>query len=152
MSETPTLNPSIVVLKTGEKLITILQEVFEGEDEERKGICLLMNYPYELSLISVPNEDNPTQDLQVKYSKWCPYSVESSFRIPYDGILTIGTPDPGLTQAYMAKVEVAKGAEVPEPQPASGSDDSPNWQQQQQLINEAIKGGGVPPAIDPEVV
>ena len=40
----------------GRKLITILQEVFEGEDEDRKGICLLMNYPYELALISAPNE------------------------------------------------------------------------------------------------
>ena len=100
MSETPTLNPSIVVLKTGEKLITILQEVFEGEDEDRKGICLLMNYPYELSLISAPNESAPEMDLQVKFSKWCPYSVETSFRIPYDGILTIGSPDPGLALSF----------------------------------------------------
>jgi hypothetical protein len=150
--ETSTLNPSIVVLKTGEKLITILQEVFEGEDEDRKGICLLMNYPYELSLIAVPNEEDPEKDLQVKYSKWCPYSLESSYRIPYDGILTIGTPDPGLTKAYMAKVDVVKGAQTPETQPVSGSDDSPNWQQQQQLVKEAIKSAGVPPAIDPEVV
>ena len=150
MSETPTLNPSIVVLKTGEKLITILQEVFEGEDEDRKGICLLMNYPYELALIAAPNETNPEMDLQVKFSKWCPYSVENSFRIPYDGILTIGQPDPGLTEAYMAKVNTAKGA--PEAQPASGSDDSPNWQQQQQLVQQAIADAGKPPAVTPEVV
>ena len=31
------LQPSVVVLKTGEKLITILQEAYEGEGEERKG-------------------------------------------------------------------------------------------------------------------
>tara|TARA_Y100000385_G_scaffold205034_1_gene212372 strand:- start:69 stop:530 length:462 start_codon:yes stop_codon:yes gene_type:complete len=153
MSEdTSTLNPSIVVLKTGEKLITILQEVFEGEGDDRKGVCLLMNYPYELSLITVPNEEDPEKDLQVKYSKWCPYSLESSFRIPYDGILTIGSPDPGLTSAYMAKVDVVKGADTPDPQPASGSNDSPNWQAQQQLVAEAIRGGGTPPAINPEVV
>ncbi|MFZ9728690.1 MAG: hypothetical protein ACO3CD_06715, partial [Candidatus Nanopelagicaceae bacterium] len=59
MSEAPRLNPSVVVLKTGEKLITILQEAFEGEGEEKKGICLVMNYPYELSMISVPNEEDP---------------------------------------------------------------------------------------------
>jgi len=153
MSEdTSTLNPSIVVLKTGEKLITILQEVFEGEGDERKGVCLLMNYPYELSLIAVPNEEDPEKDLQVKYSKWCPYSVESSFRIPYDGILTIGNPDPGLTSAYMAKVNVVKGADTPDPQPASGSNDSPNWQQQQNLVADAIKNAGQPPAVTPEVV
>ena len=154
MSETATLNPSVVVLKTGEKLISILQEVYEGEGEDRKGICLLMNYPYELSLIQAPNVENPEQDLQVKFSKWCPYAVESGFRIPYEGILTIGTPDPGLAKAYMAKVEYAKSleADVPEPQPASGSDDSPNWQQQQAAVAQAVAEAGQPPAVTPEVV
>lgn len=152
MSETPKLNPSVVVLKTGEKLITILQEVYEGEGEERKGICLLMNYPYELSLISAPNEQDPEKDLQVKFSKWCPYATDTSFRIPYDGILTIGAPDPGLTQAYMAKVDATKGGDIPEPQPSSGSEDSPNWQQQQQLVQQAIAEASQPPAINPEVV
>jgi len=126
MSETPTLNPSVVVLKTGEKLITILQEVYEGEGEDRKGICLLMNYPYELSLISSPNMEDPDKDLQVKFSKWCPYATDTSFRIPYDGILTIGAPDPGLTQAYMAKVEVVKQIE------------NRNSQLQQEAIQEVM--------------
>ena len=126
MSETAKLNPSIVVLKTGEKLITILQEVFEGEGEERKGVCLVMNYPYQLELLKVDNEENPQQDLQVKYSKWCPYSIDSTFRIPYDGILTIGTPDPGLSQAYNAKVEVAREIE------------NRNSQLQQEAIQEVL--------------
>ena len=152
MSEdTSTLNPSIVVLKTGEKLITILQEVFEGEGDDRKGVCLLMNYPYELSLIAVPNEENPEKDLQVKYSKWCPYSLESSYRIPYDGILTIGTPDPGLTTAYMTKVSVAKGADVADPMPPTGAENSPNWQMQQQLVQQAVADASVP-TVTPEVV
>ena len=134
MSEEPTkLNPSIVVLKTGEKLITILQEVFEGED------------------------------LSVKFSKWCPYSVETSFRIPYDGILTIGQPDPGLTQAYMAKVESSREAptDTAEPMPPSGAEDSPNWQLQQQAVQEAMASMPIdraqdvmasPPVVNPEVV
>lgn len=164
MSEdTPTLNPSIVVLKTGEKLITILQEVFEGEDEDRKGVCLVMNYPYELSLFSAPNEQDPEKDLSVKFSKWCPYSVETSFRIPYDGILTIGQPDPGLTQAYMAKVESSREAptDTAEPMPPSGAEDSPNWQLQQQAVQEAMASMPIdraqdvmasPPVVNTEVV
>lgn len=150
MSETPTLNPSVVVLKTGEKLITILQEVFEGEGDEKKGICLLMNYPYELSLISSPNEENPDKDLQVKFSKWCPYATDSSFRVPYDSILTIGAPDPGLTGAYMAKVDASKGADI-DPMPPSGAEDSPNWQQQQQLVKQAIADASIP-SVTPEVL
>ncbi len=104
-TETQKLNPSVVVLKTGEKLITVLQEAFEGEGEDQKGICLVMNHPYELSLIGVNNQENPEQDLQVKFSKWCPYAVDIQFRIPYDSVLAIGQPDPGLAVAYQAKVE-----------------------------------------------
>ncbi len=102
------MNPSIVILKTGEKLITVLQEVFEGQGEDKKGICLVMNHPYELTLINVPNAENPEQDLQVKYSKWCPYSTDVQFRIPYDGVLAIGQPDPGLSSVYEMKVKQAE--------------------------------------------
>lgn len=104
-TEASKLTPSIVILKTGEKLITILQEAFEGEGDDQKGICLVMNHPYVLSLISIENQDNPEQDLQVKFSKWCPYATDVQFRIPYDGVLAIGQPDLGLSQAYQAKIE-----------------------------------------------
>jgi len=124
-----TLNPSIVVLRTGEKIITILQEVFEGEGEERKGICLVMNYPYELSLMTVDGQENAEQDLQVKYTKWCPYSIDSQYRIPYDGILTIGVPDAGLASAYLQKVESQKARE------------NENFRLQQEAIAEAIAKG-----------
>jgi len=122
------LQPSIVVLKSGDKLITILQEVFEGEGEERKGVCLVMNFPYELELISVPNTDDPSRDLQVKFSKWCPYSLDNQYRIPYDGILTIGTPDPGLAQAYRNKVD---------------QQEDKNSAAQREAIQEAV-GGAIP--------
>jgi hypothetical protein len=83
-----------------------LKEVFEeGEGEEKKGICLLMIHPYVLSLISVENSDNPQQDLQVKFSKWCPYSISTQFKIPYDSVMAIGACDPGLGAAYLNKVE-----------------------------------------------
>jgi hypothetical protein len=102
-TEAPKLNPSIVVLKTGEKLITVLQEAFDGEGENQKGICLVMNHPYELSLVE--NKKKQDQDLQVKFGKWCPYATDVQFRIPYDGVLAIGSPDAGLAEAYKAKIE-----------------------------------------------
>jgi hypothetical protein len=100
--------PSIVILKTGEKLITLLQEAFEGDGEDRKGICLVLTHPYTLSLVEVNNTDNPEQDLQVKFSKWCPYSTDVQYKIPYDGVLAIGQPDPGLSVAYQSKIEQAE--------------------------------------------
>ena len=96
------MSTSIVILKTGEQIICELKEVFDGEGEEKKGICLLMQHPYTLQLIQV---DNGEQDLQVKFSKWCPYSIDTQFKIPYDAVTAIGVPDSGLVRAYLAKVE-----------------------------------------------
>lgn len=124
-TETQKLNPSIVILKTGEKIITVLQEAFEGEGDNQKGICLVMNHPYELFLMNINDQENPEQDLQVKFSKWCPYAVDTQYRIPYDGVLAIGQPDPGLAQAYQAKVDQVEQI-------------SANMQQQQEDIAKAI--------------
>ena len=99
---------TIVILKTGEKLITLLQEAFEEDGENKKGICLVFTHPYTLSLVEVNNTDNPEQDLQVKFSKWCPYSIDFQYKIPYDGVLAIGQPDPGLSIAYQSKIEQAE--------------------------------------------
>jgi hypothetical protein len=138
-TETPNLSPSIVVLKTGEKLITFLQEAFEGKGEDQKGICLIMTHPYELSLVSVNNQTNPEQDLQVKFSKWCPYAIDTQFRIPYDSVMAIGQPDPGLSQAYQAKIDQAEEILNKE-------------NENQKLQQEEIKKALTQKAVTPEVV
>ena len=149
-TEAPKLNPSIVVLKTGEKLITVLQEAFEGEGEDQKGICLVMNHPYELSLLNVNNQDNPDQDLQVKFSKWCPYAIDTQYRIPYDGVLAIGQPDAGLAQAYQAKIGQAQeiAAQTNVEFDGISKDKTENEILQQKDIDAVVKGK----AINPEVV
>lgn len=102
------MNSSIVILKSGEQIICELKEAYEGEGEDKKSVCLVMIHPYVLQLVQVNNQDNPQQDLQVKFSRWCPYAVDSQFRIPYDSVVAIGSPDAGLEQAYVAKVEQVK--------------------------------------------
>jgi hypothetical protein len=98
--------PSIVILKTGEQIICDLKEVFDGEGEEKKGVCLLMIHPYELSLVAAPEIAESQQDLQIKFSKWCPYSTDVQFKIPYDTVMAIGVPDGNLEQAYKGKVDM----------------------------------------------
>ena len=58
--------------------------------------------------------------LQVKFSKWCPYSVDFQFRVPYDTVLAIGEPDTGLAQAYRGKVESITATKGSEDLPDSG--------------------------------
>jgi hypothetical protein len=97
-------NASIVILKTGSQIICSLKELFDGEEDNKKGVCLLMIHPYELSLVSVNGREDQ-QDLQVKFSRWCPYSSDYQFKIPYDSVMAVGVVDPNLEQAYNTKIE-----------------------------------------------
>ena len=41
---------SVVTFKTGDRVITELKEIFDEEGDNKKGVCLLMEEPYILSL------------------------------------------------------------------------------------------------------
>lgn len=101
------MSTSIVILKTGEKLITDLQEAFDGDDENKKGICLILRHPYELSLVPV-EEPEDGMDLRIEFSKWCPYAIDTEFRVPYDSVMAIGNPDPTLAEAFEKKIEIVQ--------------------------------------------
>ena len=41
---------SILTLKTGDRIITELKEAFDGEGDDKRGVCLIMEDPYVLNL------------------------------------------------------------------------------------------------------
>ena len=100
---------AIAVLQTGERVITELQEVREDNKEDGKPICLMFVRPYTLNTESVNNEAN--QEVQVRFSKWLPYSSDTQFKIPFASVMAVGTADPGLAQAYNNTVQQAVAAE-----------------------------------------
>ena len=100
---------AIAVLQTGERVITELQEVREDNKEDGKPICLMFVRPYTLNTESVSNEAN--QEVQVRFSKWLPYSSDTQFKIPFASVMAVGTADPGLGQAYTNTVQQAIAAE-----------------------------------------
>ena len=98
---------SILTLKTGDRVIAELKEIFDGEGDDKRGVCLLMEEPYVLNL----DGGNPQylteqygMEYQIKFSKWNPYSSDWQFKMPYDCIMTISTPEPGLQEAYENKI------------------------------------------------
>ncbi|MFZ9204307.1 MAG: hypothetical protein ACO22L_00265 [Candidatus Nanopelagicaceae bacterium] len=98
---------SILTLKTGERVITELKEIFDGEEDDRKGVCLLMEEPYILTLDSTTSQYLTEQigsEYQIRFSKWNPYSSDWQYKIPYDCVMTISNPEPGLQQAYENKI------------------------------------------------
>lgn len=122
--------PSIVILHSGEKLITHLQEAYDGEGENRKGVCLIFNHPYVLEIVSVAGEVDE-QDLQVKFSRWCPYAIDSQYRIPYNQVVAVASPDPGLANAYKLKVKQAEAL-------MDSVNPKGNIQLQQEAINDVL--------------
>ena len=99
---------SILTLKTGDRVIAELKEIFDEEGDNKKGICLLMEEPYVLNL----EGGNPQylteeygMEYQIKFSKWNPYSSDWQFKLPYDSVMTISNPEPGLQKAYENKIQ-----------------------------------------------
>ena len=98
---------SIVTFKTGERVITELKEIFDGEADNKKGVCLLMEDPYILNLDSAQPQyltEAHGMEYQVRFSKWNPYSPDWQFKVPYDCVMTISQPEPGLENAWQQKI------------------------------------------------
>ena len=105
---------SIVTLKTGERVITELKEIFDGEGDNKKGVCLLMEDPYILNLDSAQPQyltEAHGMEYQVRFSKWNPYSPDWQFKVPYDCVMTISQPEPGLENAWQQKLTEKKELE-----------------------------------------
>ena len=105
---------SVVTLKTGDRIITELKEIFDSEADEKKGICLLMEDPYILNLDGGTPQyltEEHGMEYRVKFSKWNPYSTDWQFKIPYDCVMTISTPEPGLENAWKQKIDQKKELE-----------------------------------------
>ena len=105
------MSVSIITLKTGERIITELKEVYDQEGEDKKGLCLLMEEPYVLHLDTQQPQYLTEQlgaEYTVKYSKWNPYTPDWQFKIPYDCVMTISSPEPGLQDAYEKKLQEKK--------------------------------------------
>lgn len=98
---------SILTLKTGDRVIAELKEIFDGEGENKRGVCLLMEEPYVLHLDGATPQyltEQMGSEYQIRFSKWNPYSSDWQFKIPYDCVMTISSPEPGLQQAYENKI------------------------------------------------
>ena len=100
-------------------IITELKEIYDGEGDDKKGVCLLMEDPYVLHLdTSEPQylTEQTGMEYQVRFSKWNPYSPDWQFKVPYDCVMTISNPEPGLQDAYDKKVKQKKESESINPQ------------------------------------
>jgi len=78
---------SILTLKTGDRVIAELKEIFDGEGDDKRGVCLLMEEPYVLNL----EGGNPQylteeygMEYKIKYSKRNNYSSDWQLKMTDD--------------------------------------------------------------------
>jgi hypothetical protein len=87
-------NVRVVTISTGEKILCLFGEVKSEDNTEVLGYRLM--YPFVLSL----GEQNEDGSMQVKYSKWCPYSPVQEHRISGSHIISVVFPDNTILQNY----------------------------------------------------
>lgn len=92
------MSVKILLLTTGERIITSLQEV--SDKETGKGICFQIKCPYILSLSPSPDKD---KQYSVNFTKLIPYSSSNAFQIPYSSVVAIGEVEEELLEIYMQR-------------------------------------------------
>ena len=105
---------SIITLKTGDRIITELKEIFDGPKDNQKGVCLMMEEPYVLDMVGDTPQylaEEYQMEYKVKFSKWNPYSTDWQFKLPYDCVMTISEPEPNLKKNYESKIAQKKELE-----------------------------------------
>ena len=108
------MSVSVVTLKTGDRIITELKEIYDGDGDDKRGVCLLMEDPYVLNLDGATPQyltEAHGMEYQVRFSKWNPYSPDWQFKIPYDCVMTISNAEPGLENAWKQKLKQKKELE-----------------------------------------
>jgi|ETNmetMinimDraft_29_1059903.scaffolds.fasta_scaffold03850_5 hypothetical protein len=105
----------VITLRTGERVITELKEIYDGEGDNKKGVCLLMEDPYVLHLDTAEPQYLTEQlgsEYKVRFSKWNPYSSDWQFKMPYDAVMTISNAEPGLQTSYEQKIKEKREVEL----------------------------------------
>ena len=101
----------LLLLKSGEDLISDIKEMVFGEDEEKRVIGYYLNKPCIVkmnspNLLTEENEDKGPQKMgyQVHLHPWMPLSADEEIPVPADWVVTIVNPTEKLKEMYVEDV------------------------------------------------
>jgi hypothetical protein len=114
---------SIVTLKTGQNIICEVNEIFQGEQEDKRGVGLQLKDPFILELHENPEAENPDDRNRVKFARWNPFTLERVFRVSYDAVVAVSAPDPNLDSAFADKVEYFNSIDIVDDIPVNEPND-----------------------------
>ena len=101
----------LLLLKSGEDLISDIKEMVFGEDEEKRVVGYYLTRPCIVKMISPNlltegNEDKGPQKMgyQVQLHPWMPLTTDEKIPVPSDWVVTMVTPTEKLKQMYVEDV------------------------------------------------
>ena len=101
----------LLLLKSGEDLISDIKEMVFGEDEEKRVIGYYLNRPCIVkmqspNLLTEENVDKGPQKMgyQVQLHPWMPLTADEKIPVPSDWVVTMVTPTEKLKQMYVEDV------------------------------------------------
>ena len=104
-----TMTIKLLLLKSGEDIISDIQEMVVGEDEERRVIGYLLSKPCIIKIrdsqvLTEETEATQKSAFQVSLYPWMPLSADKIIPVPADWVVTIVEPKDKLKEMYVEDV------------------------------------------------
>ena len=87
------------MLRTGEEIISTVQEIVEPETEKPIGFHL--HKPFRLDIV----DSNQGQGYQLEWFPWAPLSKDKDFFLPADHVITAYDPLDSITDQYVQAIK-----------------------------------------------
>lgn len=94
----------LVVLKSGEDIITDVQEMVVGEEENQKVIGYFFDKPCVVKLFGHNPEEDRESPFRVQMMPWIPLSDDEKIPVSPDWVITIVEPIEKVKELYLKKV------------------------------------------------
>lgn len=99
----------LLLLKSGEDIISDIQEMVVGEDEERRVVGYLLSKPCIIKIrdsqvLTEETEVTQKSAFQVSLYPWMPLSADTTIPVPADWVVTIVEPKDKLKEMYVEDV------------------------------------------------
>jgi hypothetical protein len=100
----------LVLLKSGETIVSDVKEIISGNEENNKIEAYLLDKPYKITsqtpiFLAEENSNLKTQDsVQVSLNPWMVLSLDDKIPIPLDWVVTIVDPIEPLKELYEENV------------------------------------------------
>jgi len=98
------MSVKLVVLKSGEDIITDVQEMVVGDENEQKVVGYFFDKPCVVKLFGHTPEEDRESPFRIQMMPWIPLSDDEKIPVAADWVITIVEPIEKVKELYLKKV------------------------------------------------